>query len=92
MAGMNVAWLYGPTTAHLAVFHGGGVWESRCNYHVRRQWSVIHWTGDDTDPKSDEQGLPLTPWCSWCVGHARRDASGLYLTGMLDGLTWVVPR
>jgi hypothetical protein len=63
MAGLNVAWVYGPTTAHLATFMGGGEWESRCNYHVRRRWPDIHWTGDGGDQASDEMGLPLTPWC-----------------------------
>lgn len=104
----HVSWAYGPRgVAHVVEYVGNRepspfyrpveapkLWESVCGYRVRFAYPELRLAGhpQGDGPHCDDRGMPLTPWCERCRRISVAAGSALYSSGLLDGLTWVVPR
>lgn len=60
---MSTAYIYGPTTAHVAKYDEvDNVWESQCGYRVTRDIGLAEWT---------DRKKPVVPWCTSCKSRVR---------------------
>jgi predicted GIY-YIG superfamily endonuclease len=64
----SVAFIQGPTRAHVARFEGQGAYSSICAYRLRRPWQFVRHTAD---------GPPSVPWCGWCTSKVRAVATAV---------------